>query len=276
MKLVMAVIKPHRLDEVKEALREIGVKGLTAVEAQGFGRQRGHTEIYGGPSTRSTSCRRSRSRSWPRTTRSRRWSMPSWLPPGRERSATGRSSSFRQSRRTGSEPGRWAPTPSEPSPSEAVEHLLREVAALDLRAPSTEGSGSRLAEARAEAVDRAVVRLFAPRVRSGLALVAVGGYGRGELAPGSDVDLLLIHEPGLRPEAEEAFAAVLYPLWDAGLRVGHAVRTPDECGTEAERELRTLTAMLSWRLLGGSEELAGRALDRITPPLGDGFRDALR
>ncbi|HYV01557.1 MAG TPA: P-II family nitrogen regulator [Actinomycetota bacterium] len=48
MKLVMAVIKPHRLDEVKEALREIGVKGLTAVEAQGFGRQRGHTEIYRG------------------------------------------------------------------------------------------------------------------------------------------------------------------------------------------------------------------------------------
>jgi nitrogen regulatory protein P-II 1 len=48
MKLVMAVIKPHRLDEVKEALRELGVRGLTAVEAQGFGRQRGHTEIYRG------------------------------------------------------------------------------------------------------------------------------------------------------------------------------------------------------------------------------------
>src|SRR6059036_4226804 len=48
MKLVMAVIKPHRLDQVKEALREIGVKGLTAVEAQGFGRQRGHTEVYRG------------------------------------------------------------------------------------------------------------------------------------------------------------------------------------------------------------------------------------
>src|SRR6266567_5419561 len=48
MKLVMAIVKPHRLDEVKEALREIGVNGLTAVEAQGFGRQRGHTEIYRG------------------------------------------------------------------------------------------------------------------------------------------------------------------------------------------------------------------------------------
>jgi len=48
MKLVFAVIKPHRLDDVKDALREIGVKGMTSVEAQGFGRQRGHTEIYRG------------------------------------------------------------------------------------------------------------------------------------------------------------------------------------------------------------------------------------
>ena len=48
MKLVLAVVKPHVLEEVKDALREIGVSGLTAVEAQGFGRQRGHTEIYRG------------------------------------------------------------------------------------------------------------------------------------------------------------------------------------------------------------------------------------
>src|SRR5436309_12884421 len=48
MKLILAIVKPHRLDEVKEALREIGVKGMTAVEAQGFGRKRGHTEIYRG------------------------------------------------------------------------------------------------------------------------------------------------------------------------------------------------------------------------------------
>jgi nitrogen regulatory protein P-II 1 len=48
MKLILAIIKPHRLDDVKEALREMGVKGMTTVEAQGFGRQRGHTEIYRG------------------------------------------------------------------------------------------------------------------------------------------------------------------------------------------------------------------------------------
>jgi nitrogen regulatory protein PII len=48
MKLVVAVIKPFKLDEVKEALRTVGVNGLTATEVQGFGRQRGHTEVYRG------------------------------------------------------------------------------------------------------------------------------------------------------------------------------------------------------------------------------------
>jgi nitrogen regulatory protein PII len=48
VKLIVAVIKPHKLDDVKDALREIGIRGLTSVEAQGFGRQRGHTELYRG------------------------------------------------------------------------------------------------------------------------------------------------------------------------------------------------------------------------------------
>lgn len=48
MKLVMAVIKPFKLDEVREALMELGVQGLTASEVKGFGRQKGHTEIYRG------------------------------------------------------------------------------------------------------------------------------------------------------------------------------------------------------------------------------------
>lgn len=48
MKLVVAVIKPFKLDDVKEALKELGIQGLTATEAQGFGRQRGHTEVYRG------------------------------------------------------------------------------------------------------------------------------------------------------------------------------------------------------------------------------------
>ena len=48
MKLVVAVVKPHKLDEVKEALRDVGVSGLTTTDVEGFGRQRGHTEVYRG------------------------------------------------------------------------------------------------------------------------------------------------------------------------------------------------------------------------------------
>ena len=48
MKMVMAVIKPHKLDQVREALTGLGVEGMTATEVKGYGRQKGHTEIYRG------------------------------------------------------------------------------------------------------------------------------------------------------------------------------------------------------------------------------------
>jgi len=49
MKKIEAIIKPFKLDEVKEALQEVGVQGITVTEAKGFGRQKGHTELYRGP-----------------------------------------------------------------------------------------------------------------------------------------------------------------------------------------------------------------------------------
>ena len=48
MKLVVAIVKPFKLDEIKEALQDIGVTGLTASDVEGFGRQRGHSEVYRG------------------------------------------------------------------------------------------------------------------------------------------------------------------------------------------------------------------------------------
>ena len=48
MKMVMAIIKPFKLEEVKDALAEIGIEGMTVTEVKGFGRQKGHTEIYRG------------------------------------------------------------------------------------------------------------------------------------------------------------------------------------------------------------------------------------
>lgn len=48
MKLIMAIIKPFKLDEVKDSLNEIGIEGITVSEVKGFGRQKGHTELYRG------------------------------------------------------------------------------------------------------------------------------------------------------------------------------------------------------------------------------------
>ena len=58
MKLVTAIIKPFKLDEVREALSAIGVQGITVTEVKGFGRQKGHTELIAAPNTSSISCRR--------------------------------------------------------------------------------------------------------------------------------------------------------------------------------------------------------------------------
>ena len=87
--------------------------------------------------------------------------------------------------------------------------------------------------------------------------MALGGYGRGELAPASDVDLLILHR-GDRPAEVAAVAErLLYPLWDAGLTVGHAVRTAEECLALAEERLDARTALLDGRDLEGDRSAWG-------------------
>src|SRR5262249_50696304 len=74
-----------------------------------------------------------------------------------------------------------------------------------------------------------VFPLANPSVAERLALVAVGGYGRGELAPHSDVDILFLLPYKLTPHGEQVIEYILYLLWDLGLKVGHATRSVDEC-----------------------------------------------
>jgi [protein-PII] uridylyltransferase len=83
------------------------------------------------------------------------------------------------------------------------------------------------------------------------ALVATGGYGRGVLAPFSDIDLLFVSRdaPGERARAVVEF--VLYFLWDLGLKVGHATRSVDECLAEARRDVTVRTSLIDARLLSG-------------------------
>lgn len=88
-----------------------------------------------------------------------------------------------------------------------------------------------------------------------LALVAVGGYGRGELHPCSDVDLMLLVADGAGEALRERIEALVAFLWDCGLEVGHSVRTVDECISEATRDITIATTLMESRCIAGSEEL---------------------
>ncbi len=125
--------------------------------------------------------------------------------------------------------------------------------------------------ALAEITDTWVTDLFdaavagrAPR-KGRVALLALGGYGRGELAPYSDLDLLLVHD--VRPrrvadEIEPIASALWYPLWDAGVRLGHAVRSIGETLTLAADDLDSATALLTARPLAGDDDLASEVVER--------------
>src|SRR5689334_2529081 len=88
-----------------------------------------------------------------------------------------------------------------------------------------------------------------------MAIVATGGYGRGLLAPGSDIDLLFILPYKQTAWGESVAEAILYCLWDMGLKVGHATRSIDECIRQAKADMTIRTALLEARYLLGDRAL---------------------
>jgi len=96
-----------------------------------------------------------------------------------------------------------------------------------------------------------------------LALVAVGGYGRGEMAPHSDVDIAFLTPAKAAPWCEQVIEALLYYLWDLGLKVGHSSRSLDEGVRMAREDLTIRTALLEGRYLWGEQALYEEASRRF-------------
>ena len=96
-----------------------------------------------------------------------------------------------------------------------------------------------------------------------MAIVATGGYGRGLLAPGSDIDLLFLLPYKQTAWGESVAEAILYCLWDIGLKVGHATRSIDECIRQAKADMTIRTAILESRFLLGDRNLFGELMSRF-------------
>lgn len=111
-----------------------------------------------------------------------------------------------------------------------------------------------------------VFRARNPTEGERLAVFATGGYGRGVLAPSSDIDLLFIRPYKASAHAESVIEYMLYALWDIGLKVGHAFRTPQECVKLARADVTIKTSLLDARFLFGdaglAEETSSLFLDR--------------
>ena len=135
---------------------------------------------------------------------------------------------------------------------------------LDLRqqivAERLGNGGTDVCAALTSSLDQALADLGS-NLGSDVAVVALGGYGRGEQCLGSDVDVMILHN---RQDPEPVVRAVLYPLWDANLKVGHAVRTVADNRDHASEDFESLTSLLSARLVVGDAVLFAELLDAVT------------
>jgi [protein-PII] uridylyltransferase len=136
-----------------------------------------------------------------------------------------------------------------------------------------------LVHARAHLVDEVLREAWLrvlPEAPEGLTLVAVGGYGRGELLPHSDIDILLLHADSALDQNRDALEQLTAFLWDIGLEVGQSVRTVEECVEEAAKDITVITNLIESRLLIGDGRLYQAMQAALTPskvwPVDEFFR----
>src|SRR5499427_5649231 len=113
------------------------------------------------------------------------------------------------------------------------------------------------------AATRHLYRSPIPSGAERMAVVATGGYGRGLMAPESDIDLLFILPYKQTAWGEQVAEAILYCLWDMGLKVGHATRSIDESIRQARGDMTIRTAILETRFLTGDKQLYEELVERF-------------
>ena len=106
-------------------------------------------------------------------------------------------------------------------------------------------------------------RMIEQPIGQGFTLVALGGTGRGEMAPFSDLDLMFLTAKSAAPEEERAAEAMLHMLWDLKLKVGHSIRSASQLIALAKKDMTIRTAFLEARWLWGDEKLFDLAMRRF-------------
>jgi len=119
-----------------------------------------------------------------------------------------------------------------------------------------------LIQARAEFVDHILIKLWSQHQLDEyqISLIAVGGYGRGELHPHSDVDILLLTQKSITKDLEEKISAFITQLWDVKLDIGSSVRSIKECLKQAVADVTVATNLMEMRQVAGNEALTQQLL----------------
>ncbi|OEY67024.1 [protein-PII] uridylyltransferase [Marinobacter sp. X15-166B] len=147
---------------------------------------------------------------------------------------------------------------ADPSPVVPARELLQFRYDTDAEAFRQGADVRELIHARAHTVDRVLQLIWSryPRLDSpNIALVAVGGYGRGELHPHSDIDLLILTRNGVQPGWQEDLSAFITQLWDLKLDISHSVRSLTQCEEAARQDVTILTNLLETRTIAGPDGL---------------------
>lgn len=116
-----------------------------------------------------------------------------------------------------------------------------------------------------DGVLQAIWEKFCAEHESGISLLAVGGYGRGELHPASDVDILILLKDDDDTPYQESLQSLVTFLWDIGLDIGSSVRSLDDCTREAAKDITVVTNLMEARHLAGDSALLAQMQTAIGP-----------